>query len=59
VDIIRNTTPNGYYGDLIIFNMILPSKKQNTKTSIRGWVEAVKYPGSKLLSFKNAKIMFV
>jgi len=31
VDIIRNTTPNGYYGDLIIFNMILPSKNRIPK----------------------------
>ena len=59
VNIFRNPTNNRNYGDHIEFEMFLPFPKQFHPATVRGWVEAKVYPGSDLMSFRNARIMFV
>ena len=57
--ISRNYTINKNIGDHIEFQMFLPFPMKFHPVTIRGWVEAKIYPGSDLISFRNARIMFV
>lgn len=59
VNIRRNHSINRNYGDYIEFNMLLPFPREFHPVAIQGWVEAKVYPGSDLMSFRDAKIMFI